>query len=435
MTELWVEKYRPKRVAEVVGNKESVKAFVEWMKGWELGKPSKKAVLLYGPAGVGKTSLVLAYAREHGYDVIEVNASDWRNQERMNSVVGASSQQATIEGTVKKIILVDEVDGVAGQEDAGGLAALRKIIDETRVPIALVANNPWDPRLAPIRDRCLMLEFRRLSKAEIMRRLREICRMEGIEITDGALKALAERAEGDLRSAINDLQAIAVGRKKIDEQAVAALGARNRVKQIFDALRMIFNAKSLRTARAALEGLEVDLDTVYTWVLDNAPLQIPDPEELAQAYEMLARADMFLARMNKLQRWGLMRYAIPLMTGGVALSRKTRPKGFVKFTFPPKIRLMQRSREERELRWSIASKVGARLKLSARKAMKEMLPFLSFIASRSPEHAKAIAEYFSLSPSEMRYLSGGVEVEAPVKKEARPTRRRKTKRKSSPSRG
>ncbi len=437
MTQLWVEKYRPKRVAEVVGNQKSVKAFVEWMRSWELGKPKTKAVLLYGPAGVGKTSLVLAYAREHGYDVIEVNASDWRNQERMNAVVGESSQQATLEGTTKKIIMVDEVDGIAGQEDAGGLSALRKIIDITRVPIALIANNPWDPRLASIRNRCLMLEFRRLGKRDVIKRLREICRMEGIEATDEALKALAERSEGDLRSAINDLQAIAVGRKRIDSDAVAVLGERNRVKQIFEALRIIFNAKSLRAARAALEGLEVDLDMVYTWVLDNAPLQIPDPEELAQAYEMLARADIFLTRMKRLQRWRLMRYAIPLMTGGVSLTRKTRPRGFVKFAFPSKIRLMQKSKEERELRQSIASKIAKRLRLSRAKAMKDVLPYLMFMASTNPEYGEKLAEHFNLSPSETKYLTGG-KVEAAAmpaaEKKGKPKRRRRS-RKSSPSRG
>ncbi|RLG06478.1 MAG: hypothetical protein DRN59_02925, partial [Thaumarchaeota archaeon] len=174
-------------------NKESVEAFVKWMKQWELGKPpEKKAVLLYGPAGVGKTSLVLAYGKEHGYDVVEVNASDWRNEARMKAVVGESSLQATLDGSSKKIILIDEVDGIAGKEDAGGIAALKRIIDETRVPLALVANNPWDPKLAPIREKCLMLEFKRLKKSEIIRRLREIARSEGIQVSEAVLEKIAE---------------------------------------------------------------------------------------------------------------------------------------------------------------------------------------------------------------------------------------------------
>jgi len=428
LTELWVEKYRPKRVSEVVGNKDSVKAFVEWMRSWELGKPSKKAALLYGPAGVGKTSLVLAYAREHGYDVVEVNASDWRNEERMRMVVGESSLQATLDGTTKKIILVDEVDGIAGREDAGGLSALRKIIDETRTPIALVANNPWDPRLASIRDRCLMLQFRRLRKSEVVKRLKEIASMEGIKVTDAALKKLAERSEGDLRSAINDLQAIASGRKVVDVDAVEALGERNRVREIFQALRIIFNTKSLRAARAALEGLEIDLDMVYAWLIENVPEQIPDPEELAEAYEALARADLFLAKASREQKWKLTRYAIPLMTGGVALARRTKPHGFVKFTFPSKIRLMQRSRAERELRSSIASKIAGKLHLSSSKAIAHMLPYISFIMSRGDGYAEAMAEYFEFTPSEVKYLVGGGEAEVAevaVKKRRRGRRTRR----------
>jgi len=426
LTEIWVEKYRPKRVAEVIGNKQSVQAFLEWMKNWELGKPpEKKAALLYGPAGVGKTSLVLAYAQEHGYDVVEVNASDWRNEARMKSIVGESSLQATLDGSTKKIILIDEVDGIAGREDAGGIAALKKIIDETRIPLVLVANNPWDPKLASIRDRCLMLEFRRLRKSEVLARLRYIAKAEGIQVSDAVLQKLAERSEGDLRSAINDFQAITGGRKAVDESVIAVLGTRNRVKQIFEALRMVFNAKSIRAARAALEGLEVDLDSVYTWLVDNAPLQIPDPNDLADALEALARADVYLSRVSQKQEWKLIRYAVPIMTGGVAVSRRHKPSGFVKFTFPPKIRFMQRTSKEREVRKSIASKISAKLHLSTSKAMTQMLPYISFIVAHNEEMGKALAKYFEFTSSELAYLSGKEKIEV---KAAKPSRRRRRTR-------
>ena len=429
MTEIWVEKYRPKRVSEVIGNKESVEAFVKWMKQWELGKPpEKKAVLLYGPAGVGKTSLVLAYGKEHGYDVVEVNASDWRNESRVKAVVGESSLQATLDGSSKKIILIDEVDGVAGREDAGGIAALKRIIDETRVPLALVANNPWDPKLAPIREKCLMLEFKRLKKSEIIRRLREIARSEGIQVSEAVLEKIAERSEGDLRSAINDFQAITGGRKIVDERALAALGSRNRVKQIFDALRIVFNAKSLRSARAALEGLEVDLDMVYTWILDNAPEQIPDPNDLAEAFEALAKADIFLARVNKKQEWKLIKYAVPIMTGGVALSRRHKPSGFVKFVFPPRIRFLQSTSKEREIRKAIAQKIASKLHLSTAKAMTHMMPYISFIASHNKEAGEELAKYFELTSAELKYLAGGKVEEAVEKAKAVTARRRRRRR-------
>jgi replication factor C large subunit len=407
LTELWVEKYRPKRVAEVIGNRESVEAFVKWMRQWELGRPpEKRAVLLYGPAGIGKTSLALAYGKEYGYDVIEVNASDWRDEARVKAVVGESSLQATLEGSTRKIIVVDEVDGVAGKEDAGGIAALSRIIGETRVPLVLVANNPWDPRLASIREKCLMLEFRRLRKAEVVKRLREIAEMEGIKVSDVVLEKLAERSEGDLRSAINDFQAITGGRKVVDERALEALGSRNRVRAIFDALRIVFNAKSVRAARAALEGLEIDLDMVYTWILDNAPEQIPDPVDLADAFEALAQADLILARVNRRQEWRLIRYAVPVMTGGVALARRHKPSGFVKFMFPPRIRLLQATSAEREVKRSIAQKIAAKLHLSTAKALSQMLPYISFIMVNDGGMGKAIAGYLEFTPSEISYLKG-----------------------------
>jgi len=428
LSEIWVEKYRPKKVSEVVGNKSSVEAFVKWMKQWESGKPpEKRAALLYGPAGVGKTSLVLAYGREHGYDVVEVNASDWRDEARMKSIVGESSLQATLDGSSKKIILVDEVDGIAGREDIGGIAALRKIIDETRVPLTLVANNPWDPRLASIRDRCLMLEFRRLRKSEVIRRLREIAKSEGIQVSDAVLRGLADRAEGDLRSAINDLQMISSGRRIVDEKALEVLGSRNRVKQIFEALRIIFNAKSIQSARAALEGLEVDLNMVYSWVLDNAPEQIPDPNDLAEAFEALAKADLFLTRANRKQQWKLIRYAVPIMTGGVAVSRRHKPSGFVKFSFPSRIRLLQSTSRERELRKTIAQKIAAKLHLSSAKAMAYMLPYISFIASHDEESGRQIARYFELASGELSYLTGGKIEKAP--KRIRISARKRSRRK------
>ncbi|MEM0079536.1 MAG: replication factor C large subunit [Nitrososphaerota archaeon] len=405
MTYLWVEKYRPKKVSEVVGNQEAIETFVKWMRSWELGKPEKKAAFLYGPAGIGKTSLVLAYAKEYGYDIVEVNASDWRNEEKMKAIVGESSLNATLDGSTKKIILVDEVDGIAGREDAGGIAALRKIITTTRVPIVLVANNPWDQKLAPIRDQALMIEFKRLSKTVVYKRLKEICEKEGVKIPDNVLMKLAEKSEGDLRSAINDLQALAGSRETVTEKDVDILGERNRVKEIFEALRMVFYAKSIRSARAALEGLELDPDTIYTWILDNVPNQVIDPEDLAEVYEILARADVFFTRMNRYQMWKLMKYAVPLMTGSIVAGRKTPPKGFQKFTFPPKIRLLQQYKNEREIRQNIALKMASKLHLSTYKASKEVLPYMAVILSHVDGRGSKLAKFFELTEEEIEYLA------------------------------
>lgn len=406
MTVPWVEKYRPKRVSEVIGNKEAIEVFLNWMTSWEKGKPSKKAAFLYGPAGVGKTSLVIAYATEKGYDLVEVNASDWRTAEKVRAIVGAACEFATLDGMRKRIVLVDEVDGIAGQEDAGGIPAIRDAIEKTKVPIVLVANDPWSPRLATIREMCEMIEFKHVDKRLIISHLRKICTLEGLECSDDVLKAIAERSNGDVRSAINDLQALAMAGPKIDGSTLAALGYRDRVKEIFSALVQVFHAKSIKEAWTSTENIDVDIDTFFNWVLDNAPQQLTDPEDLERAMDFLAKADLYFARIKRMQRWNLLRYAVPIMTGGIALSKRKTPKSFVKFSFPQKIRMLQTTKQERDLRNAVASKIASKCHMSSYKANIEMLPFLSFIIKNDGNVANGLARFFELSESELSYLSG-----------------------------
>ncbi|MEM2909963.1 MAG: replication factor C large subunit [Nitrososphaerota archaeon] len=430
MTVPWVEKYRPKRVSEVIDNKEAVQAFLSWMASWEKGKPSKKAALLYGPAGVGKTSLAIAYATEKGYDLVEVNASDWRTAEKVKAVVGSACEYATLNGMRKRVVLVDEVDGIAGQEDAGGIPAIKDAIEKTKVPLVLVANNPWSQRLATIRDMCEMIEFKHIHKQLIMSHLRKICALEGLECSDEVLKAIAERSNGDLRSAINDLQALAMVGPRIDGSTLAALGYRDRVKEIFSALVQVFQSKTIKDAWASTENIGMDIDNFFNWILDNVPQQLTDLTDLEQAMDFLARADLYFTKIKKMQRWGLLRYAAPLMTGGVAISKKKTSKGFVKFSFPQRIRMLQATKRDREIMNSVTSKMASKCHMSSYKAGIEMLPFLSFILKNDGDVAKDLTEFFELSESEKSYLSGKpreggeARVKAAKPKKSPPTRRR-----------
>jgi replication factor C large subunit len=427
----WTEKYRPRRVAEVVGNEEAKKQFEEWMRSWEKGNPSTKAALLVGPPGTGKTSLVLAYASEHGYDVVEVNASDERSSEKLKAIVGESARQTTLGGTRKRIILLDEVDGIAGREAAGGIATLASIIKSTRTPIVMVANDPWSPRLAPLRESALMIKFNKLRQREIVSHLKRILESEGVRIDEGIVAEIARRSEGDMRSAINDAQ-ILVSTGGAAESLLATLGLRDRQKTSFEVLAEIFGSTSAASGRASVQGSDMEIEDIITWVYDNILNQIHNPQAIADVFKLLADADLHYSRVKRLQRWELLRYVAPLLGAGPGVVKHMYGEKGVKFEFPSTIRFMQQTREQRALIQSALTKIAAKTKMSRTKAASEMLPFLAEMLRKGE---KGVARYFELSDEEVkaliglggRQLSEGAPAARAAPTEGRTTRPRQTR--------
>ena len=203
---LWVEKYRPKKIADVIGNEEAKAAFVEWLKN---KRHTKKAVLLYGPPGVGKTTLVNAAANEFNLRVIEMNASDTRSEKAINAVAKPATSFVALDtfSTESKgnILFMDEVDGIAGNEDRGGVSAIVKIVEESRVPVIMAANDPELEKLRPLKKISALIRFQQVRIPLIIAMLQKICRKEHIKAEFEALERIAQNSRGDVRSAINDL--------------------------------------------------------------------------------------------------------------------------------------------------------------------------------------------------------------------------------------
>ena len=161
----WTEKYRPKTINNIIGNKESVNSLKKFIL-------EKKPTILFGPAGTGKTSSVHVLASELNYEILEINASDQRNKDKILEIVGSSSKQLSLFNS-GKIILIDEVDGIAGNEDRGGIAALNQVIKETKHSIILTANDPYSKKLSELRKKCCLVEFKkyfRKRKCSLSRR-------------------------------------------------------------------------------------------------------------------------------------------------------------------------------------------------------------------------------------------------------------------------
>jgi len=402
----WTVKHKPKTLTEVVGNEEAIEKLVAWVKSWDKAAPKRRAVFLYGPPGIGKTVSVEALANDLNMELVERNASDYRTEEAVQKFAGLASQYGTLFGK-KRLILFDELDGITGKEDRGGVGAITSIVKTAQCPIVLIANNAYDPSLATLRFYCLLIEFKKPPAGEVMKHLSRICGREDIRADEAALKFIAQRSEGDVRSAVNDLQALAQGKKVLTYEDVSWLAYRDRKEAIFNVLRLIFYGKSANAAKRAIDMADVDPDMLFEWIYENLPYHLRDPGDLAQAMDSLATADLYRGRIRRSQDWVLTRYVIDFMTAGVAMAReRTIPAGFVPLRFPERIKMLSKTRSERQMQRQIGLKIKKRCHTSANRATREILPYLRIIFGNDAKMAAGLAKWLDLDEAMTEYLAG-----------------------------
>jgi len=402
----WIIKYRPKKIADVINQDSAKKQFIQWLESWLKGKPLKKAALLYGPAGCGKTSLVEAAANEYKLEVVEMNASDFRRKQDIERIakVAATMRSLFARG---KIILLDEVDGISGTADRRAIDAILHLLEVTRYPIVMTANDPWNQKLKPLRDASLMIAFKRLSERDVILVLKRICQAERLECEDNALREIARRSEGDLRSAINDLQAIAEGYGKVTITLVRELSAyRYREYAPFEALQKLFNAKYIWQAKAAITQTNIDYETMMIWVNEHIPTYYDDPEELARAFDALSRADVYMGRIRKSGSWDLLSYVFDMMGPGVAFARRIYKYKWKIFRSPKRLQLLAQTKRSREVREGIARALAPRLLTSKATVKRDVIPFLKIIFTNNPKYAAKIALGYELTEEMIKWLAG-----------------------------
>ena len=388
--EPWTVKYRPRTSRDVAGNKTAIEKLREWIDSWSEGRPTKRAALLYGPAGVGKTTVSEALAQERGWDLVEINASDKRSGEILSKIAGLASTQSTL-FSKGRLILLDEVDGVNLREDHGAITTILQIIKDTQYPLILTANDPWDSKIRPLREACLQIELKRLGVRDGLPLLKSILSKEGVKTTDDALRFIIDKDRGDIRSILNDIQLLSGRNRTLTMDDVNLLSGRDRTESVFEVLRVIFNSRTVAAARRALSISDLDQEMLFQWIFENAPYQVPRPDELERAISALADADMYFARIRKTQSWHLLSYALDLMTAGVAVAKQTPTSGWVPMKFPQRISSMSRTRMSRDLRKRVGVAIGHKSHVSARRAQQLYLPLIRFAYEHSPEKFEQIA--------------------------------------------
>ncbi len=405
----WTTKHKPKSSSEIVGNQDAIKILEKWLRLWEKGIPKQRAAFLHGSSGVGKTTAIEALANDLGMELIEKNASDYRTEEKIKQFAGSASQYSGFFGR-KRVILLDEMDGIHGTVDRGAVPAVTKIIKETRCPIVLIANDFWNKKFVSFRDKkkYLIIEFKKPKANDVIKHLKRIVTEEGLVADEEALRFIAQRNEGDVRSSINDLQALAQGKTKLTYEDVSWLAYRDRRDVIFSVLRQVLYGKTCNEAKQTVNMVDVDLNMFFEWIYENTPHHFNEPSELANAMEALAKADLYRGRIRRTNYWKLMRYMIDFMTAGVAMSReKSKPSGWIPFRFPQKIRSLSSSRVERNMKKGIGQKIKQRMHISVSTAQKDVLPYVRVIFENDPQMAAGLTEWFNFNEEEVIYIASG----------------------------
>lgn len=401
----WTLKYKPLSQTEIVGKGEAASVFKDWIKSWEKGTPKKRVVFLYGPPGIGKTVTVEAISNDLNMELVEKNASDYRTEEAIKRFAGLASQYSSLFGG-KRIVLLDELDGLTGSADRGGVKAIIEIAKKAKTPLVLIANTVYETRFGVLRSYCQLIEFKKPKANEVVKHLTRICRAENIQADENALKFIAHRSAGDVRSAVNDLQALAQGKNRLVYEDVSWLSYRDRQDSIFNVLRMILYARTSQSAKQAVDLADIDIDMLFEWIYENVPAHFSNPHDLAQAMDALSRADVFRGRIRSTQNWSYLRYVIDYMTAGVAMARQNSKPVWVPFRFPGRIQSLSRSKMQRAMLRSISVKIKRRCHISAKRAIKDFLPYLKIIFKNDAHQAAGIAKWLDLNEEMVENLAG-----------------------------
>jgi len=309
---MWVEKYRVNKVDSFFGNEKSRLLILNWLKNWIKGS---KPLLIVGPPGTGKTSYIKSLAKLLDLDLIELNASDLRNKINLETIINPILLNKSIFGK-RMLLFLDEVDGISGRDDYGGMPFLSNILKNADVPI-IMASNSKSYKMKDVIKNSKLVEFRPLSSFASYMLLQNVMRRERKNLKSSEQFKIISQCRGDARTLLNNLQAKLEGEVDSDSNTGTELSIEECINKFFT-LTDISQAKKLlitssiryttpKYGYTSEERSKDFLNALYTSIVSSERKLKSD--DLANLLEKLSEIDLFVDRIYEKRNWSLLRYA------------------------------------------------------------------------------------------------------------------------------
>ena len=309
---MWVEKYRISEFDNFFGNEKSRLLVINWLRNWIKGA---KPLLIVGPPGTGKTSFVKSLAKLLDLDLIELNASDLRNKINLEIIINPILLNKSIFGK-QMLLFLDEVDGISGRDDYGGMPFLSNILKNADVPI-IMASNSKSYKMKDLIKNSKLVEFRPLSSFASYMLLQNVMRRERKNLKSSEQFKIISQCRGDARTLLNTLQAKLEGEVNSDGNTGTESSIEECINNFFS-LTDISQAKKLlitssiryttpKYGYTSEERSKDFLNALYTSIVSSERKLKSD--DLANLLEKLSEIDLFVDRIYEKRNWSLLRYA------------------------------------------------------------------------------------------------------------------------------
>jgi len=354
--EMWVNKYKPKAVARIIGQNgpaSPANKLKNWLENWYKNKNVKpaysgygynksndngaglKCALLSGPPGIGKTTTATLVAQECGFEFTEFNASDTRNKKSMDEQILTLLNNKTMDGffhdsnnktkmTSKHVLIMDEVDGMGGNADRGGIAELIQFIKKTQIPIICICNDRNSQKIRNLANYCFDLRFQKPRVEQIKSMMMSICFKEGVKVDPKLLNEIIEMSNHDIRQVIHYFSVFASKTKNLSDVKShkiikdVTLGPFDAVKKVFTACpeydQMKFDQKM------SLFFNDYQLMPLFAWENyiqcrpDDSTSDLQTLKRASKSIDAICLADLFETQIRTSQSWHMLPFQAALST-------------------------------------------------------------------------------------------------------------------------